>query len=170
MSGIEGILGVDVETQQSENFMKSVKVILMMTASNGEYGISSEHLLQPGKTSRGGTRLHQIALSAKGVHGNPQTTCANAKTKDYSLKTDRRTQLLRTASTYNSLKMEKSSQCLHETFITIFQFLWCEKKTLYGVTKENVKGNTVARPLTYYLSCIENMLGKWWHRICGTSQ
>lgn len=60
----------------------------MRTPINGGYGISSGHILQPGKATIGGTGLHSLYLLAKGFHGNLQTIQAVAKTKDCPLQAD----------------------------------------------------------------------------------
>lgn len=39
-----------------------IKIILMMISSNGEYVISTGHLLLPGKASNGETGVHAIEL------------------------------------------------------------------------------------------------------------
>lgn len=43
------------------------EVILMKTPRNGEYRVSTRHLLSPGKASSGGTKLHSTELWTKEV-------------------------------------------------------------------------------------------------------
>lgn len=60
-------IGGCVETQQSEKFLKSMKVTLMKTASNGGYKFSPGAFLSPGKASSGRTRLNSVELLAQWV-------------------------------------------------------------------------------------------------------
>lgn len=59
----------------------------------------TEHPLSPNKASKTAIELHLIALLAKGVHRNPQTTQAVGKTLGCSPQTDSKSPLLKTTPT-----------------------------------------------------------------------
>ena len=65
--------GGNEETYCNRNSMDSMTVRLVKTPSNGEYRVSADQLLYPGKVSSGRTGFHSIEFWAKVVKGNPQT-------------------------------------------------------------------------------------------------
>lgn len=80
-SGTGEHYGGCLETQWSRNFLYCMKVILMMTLSIGEYIVLTAHFMQPGEASSAGTRMHSVALLARGSHENSQATQAVTKSK-----------------------------------------------------------------------------------------
>lgn len=70
-----------MEIQNSENFLKSMKVVLKRIPSCRRYRVPTGHLFQPGKASRGELGCTQWSCWPSGSYGNNQTTQAVAKTK-----------------------------------------------------------------------------------------
>lgn len=77
-----------VQTYHMQNFMLSVTVILMRTPRNGEYRVSTGHLLESGESCSSRIRLYSIEFLVRVSHGNLQTIYVACKIKGCSLKTD----------------------------------------------------------------------------------
>lgn len=142
-----------VETQYSRKVLESIKVILMRTPSKRGYIVSTDHLLQPGKTFNGGTRLYSSELL----------------TKDDRWKTTNPRQTLRqevalhklTAGTYchrkhahMSLNMGKSNWCTHEALTPMCSSLLC-RKALCSLPNRNVDTISATKHFTYILTCLK---------------
>lgn len=108
-----------VESQYSREFLESMKVILIRTPRKGGFGVSTGHLLQSDRQLVMEFGPIQSSCWPRGSSGNLQTTQADVKTKDCSLKTGSGISLTR-ATTHNSWNTEKSSWCQHEAFTLIF--------------------------------------------------
>lgn len=105
-----------MEIYSSENYLRFMKVIQMRTPLNSGEGISTGHLLWPGKVSSERTGLHHLCCWQRGSHGNPQTKWAIAKNKGFSLQSDSGWVLLQRATTRQLVEHEKPSWCLHGAF------------------------------------------------------
>jgi hypothetical protein len=101
-------------------------------------------------------------------HGNHRTIPYVAKTKSFSLQTQRRAQCYE-QHPHNTLNMEKSKCHLHLAFNPCSRCFDAEEYS-EGYRKRNVDTNPATKPLTYNLPCLQYIQVQWWHRPYVSSQ
>lgn len=67
------------------------------------------------------------------------------------------------------LNVERSSWYLYGVLTPMSYSFWFGKM-FYRLLKEKPGQQPAMKPSTYNLSCLQNMLGQWWHRICLSDQ
>lgn len=120
-------------------------------------------------TSRTGLQSSQLSCWLRGSLENPQTTHAIAKAKGCCLQTEIKAPLLRT-NPHRIYWIWRSKTDVYMELSALSSSLFSAERYSVHYQKRNININPVIKTLTYNLSCLENMVGQWWHRTCGICQ